>query len=86
MAVKFANGCVAKLPSESAPSFVKMKLSFKVAEFAQFLSENENNNGWVNVDILESKDGTKIYAAINEHTPEKPKTIDDTEADSAIPF
>jgi hypothetical protein len=71
----FANGLMAKLPAENAPSFVKMRLSFKVAEFSAFLAQHENNAGWVNVDILESKDGAEIYGTLNDYKPEKPNVV-----------
>lgn len=83
----FVNGMSVAIPSENAPSFVKMKVSFKVADFAAFLSEHENNNGWVNIDILESKDGTKLYGALNDFKPQKPKVLEEQEVDdSASPF
>ena len=43
-----------------------LKLSFKVEKFKQFLNENQNENGYVNVDILTNKDGKK-YAVLNEY-------------------
>lgn len=72
---QFADGLVVKQPSENAPSFVKLKLSFKVAEFAAFLSRHETNSGWVNVDVLESKDGVKWYGVLNDYKPEAPEVV-----------
>ena len=43
-----------------------LKLSFKVEKFKQFLNENQNEKGYVNVDILTNKDGKK-YAVLNEY-------------------
>lgn len=93
MEKQFAPGLDVKLPGEKAPSFVKMRLGFKVADFAAFLSEHENNNGWVNVDVLESKDGTKLYGVLNDYKPQKPNMGDaprglpQAEVDeSSIPF
>jgi hypothetical protein len=89
----FATGMFVKLPSENAPSFVKMRLGFKVADFAAFLSQHEKGNGFVDVDILESKDGSKLYGVLNTYQPEKPESLkeDVVEGDEgididAIPF
>lgn len=59
----FANGFIYKTPSPKAPEFIKANLSFKADEFIKFLQENDNG-GWVNVDVKESKNG-KIYGELN---------------------
>ena len=61
----FPKGFIYKEP-EKAPQWIKAKISIKVDEFIQFLQENENN-GWVNIDICESKDGTKRYPVLNTY-------------------
>ena len=60
----FPAGLIYKLPRENAPDFVKGSLSIKVDEFVNFLHEHQNN-GWVNLDFLKSKDD-KLYFALNE--------------------
>ena len=67
----FTTGLVFKLPSEKAPDFVKGKLSIKVDEFTAWLQGHVNNNGWVDIDIKESKGG-KIYCELNTYKPERP--------------
>lgn len=62
---KFAEGIIFKRPKEGAPEFVKGKLSIKVDEFIAYLKANENN-GWVNLDLLLSKDKTKLYFTLND--------------------
>lgn len=74
---QFAKGMFAKLPQENAPSFVKMRLGFKVTEFSAFLSQNEKENGFVDVDILEKKDGTGLYGVLNTYQPEKPASVEE---------
>lgn len=64
--VKFIDGLIVK---EGKPDFVKAKLSFKIEEFAKFVKENQKD-GWLNIDILESKNG-KLYGKLNDFTPEK---------------
>ena len=68
----FANGMIVKKARDNAPSFVKCGLSFKVDEFIQTLQQN-NNNGWVNVDIKVSQNG-KLYAEIDTWRPNAPQT------------
>ena len=64
--VKFIDGLIVK---KATPDFVKAKLSIKVDDFAKFVKENKKD-GWLNIDILESKNGN-LYAKLNEFKPEK---------------
>jgi len=64
--VKFIDGLIVK---EGKPDFVKAKLSFKIEEFAKFVKENAKD-GWLNIDILESKNG-KLYGKLNDFQPNK---------------
>lgn len=57
-------------PREGAPAFVKGRLSIKVDKAVQFLQENQNEKGYVNADLLASKDNTKVYFKLNTFTPE----------------
>lgn len=68
----FADGFRIEKPKEGSPEFVKLRLSFKVAEFIELLKKYENNAGWVNMDMLKSKDGSRLYATVNTFVP-KPK-------------
>lgn len=62
----FASGLYPAKPHHNAPEFVKMRLSFNVEQFIQFLKDNVNEKGYTNVDVLESKDGEKLYGVLNE--------------------
>ena len=61
-------------PKEAQQDFIVTKLSFKVADFANFLRQKEGvikeNNGWINIDVLKCKSG-KWYCAYNDWKPEK---------------
>jgi len=57
-------------PREGAPDFVKGKLAFKVEDAIQFLKENANTAGYVNLDLLISKAG-KPYLKLNNWKPEE---------------
>lgn len=72
----FVNGLIFKAPRPTAPSFVKGSLSVKVEDFTQFMAEHAKN-GWVNIDLKESKGG-KFYAELN--TWEKGKSSNDVES------
>lgn len=54
---------------EGAPDFVKGKLGIKVADAIEFLKINANSEGFVNMDLLVSKDG-KPYLKLNDWKPE----------------
>ncbi len=60
----FPNGIMFKKPREGAPDFVRGSLSFKVDEAVEFLKKHDNK-GWVNLDMLLSKN-KEIYLALNE--------------------
>lgn len=62
------------------------KLSIKVEKFKQFLNENQNEKGYVNIDILTNKEG-KEYAVKNEYKPkEQPKQQPKEEPKDDLPF
>lgn len=56
-------------PREGAPDFVKGKLGIKVDDAVEFLRENRNDKGYVNLDLLVSKEG-KPYLKLNDWKPE----------------
>lgn len=64
----FLDGFIFKRPHESAPQFVKGSMSIKVDEAIAFLQKH-SNNGWVNADLLASKDNTKLYFKLNTWKP-----------------
>jgi len=65
---KFVDGMIVKRKPK-APDFVKCSLSFKCKEFYAFMKEN-NNDGWLNVDLKVSKQG-KLYAEVDDWQPKK---------------
>ena len=71
----FVDGLYADKPSDKAPDFVKAKLSIKASKLCQWLNGNQDllNNGYLNVDILETKDGSKYYCKINTFKPDASK-------------
>mgnify|MGYP003443094076 FL=1 len=61
----FAEGMIAKKPSEKAPDFIKANISIKTAEFITFLNNHTKADGWINLDVKEGKSG-KWYVELNE--------------------
>ena len=53
---------------DNAPDFVVCSLSFFEPKFAEYMANNINGKGYVNIDILMSKAG-KPYAKLNEWKP-----------------
>ena len=79
--IEFVDGLIVKAPHPKAPSFVKARISIKVAELKAWLDGKTDE--WVNVDVKESKAG-KWYAAVSTFKPkeESPKgKFDDMEDD-----
>ena len=89
--IKFVDGMIAKKPHERAPEFIKATLAIRVEELIAWLQAQEHN-GWLAVDIKESKNG-KWYAQLNEFKPlgmtEKPEGLRDVKDDinpEDVPF
>ncbi len=64
----FAKGLWAKR-HDKAPDFVIASLSFKTEDFAQFLKEHTNDKGYVNLQILKSKEHGKFNATLDTFVP-----------------
>ena len=61
----FVEGMLVKLPEDSAPDFVKLKLSFKLDEFGAWVGSQKADDEsleWINIEIKESKSG-KVFEA-----------------------
>ena len=65
---KYAKGLFVKR-NEKAPEFVVCSLSIKSDEFVQFLKENTNDKGYVNLQVLKSRDKGTIYAVLDTFKP-----------------
>ncbi|NTW21909.1 MAG: hypothetical protein HGA42_21080 [Nostocales cyanobacterium W4_Combined_metabat2_030] len=72
METKFVDGLFVSR-REQAPDFVKANLSFQADKFYQYMLGTQNEKGYVNVDILESKEG-KLYAKLNDFKPKEEST------------
>lgn len=66
-----AKGFFFERPKEGTPEFVKGRLSIKVAEAIELLKAKQNNAGYVNLDLLQSKDKTKLYLTVNDWKPKQ---------------
>lgn len=53
---------------EKAPEYVVGGLSVKVIDFTKFLEKHQNNAGYVNIDIKQSRGG-KYYCELNQYKP-----------------
>lgn len=85
---KFPEGIRIDKPREGSPDFVRGRIGVEVDKFIEYLKEHKNDKGWVNLDILTSKEKGTLYLQLNDW---KPKTENNErpypEADvSGIPF
>ena len=64
----YAKGLFAKR-NEKAPEFVVCSLSLGTDDFIQFLEENTNDKGYVNLQVLKSKDKGTFYAILDTFEP-----------------
>ena len=84
----FVDGLIFTRPHEKSPDFVKGGIAIKVDELIAFLQKHKKADGWVNADLLKSKQG-KLYFKLNTWEPSKkddaPDNQDPTDPDN-IPF
>ena len=60
----YAKGLFVKR-NEKAPDFVVCNVSIKVDDFVQFLEENTNDKGYVNLQVLKSREKGTLYAILD---------------------
>ena len=65
---KYVKGLFAKR-NEKAPEFVICNISIKADDFAEFIKENTNEKGYVNLQVLKSKDKGTLYAVLDTFEP-----------------
>ncbi len=67
----FVKGVFLKMPNPNAPDFVLLEMSIKPQELFKWCQDHltAESKGWVNVQIKRSKDGSKIYAQLNNWKP-----------------
>ena len=73
---------------QEAPEFVVCSLSFHEPRFAEYLAKNVNQKGYVNIDILRSREG-KLYAKLNDWKPKSDELSQETPQENPfdeIPF
>lgn len=61
----FPEGIFYNKPREGAPEFVRGSLSIQVDKLVPFLEQHKNAQGYVNIDMLLSKEKS-LYLALNE--------------------
>lgn len=66
MSNPLAKGLYVKAPHERAPDFVLYDISIKCDDFFDFMAEHKNDKGYINLQILRSRDN-KPYAVLNEY-------------------
>ena len=64
--------------NEKAPDFVVCSISLKIDEFAKFVKENKNDKGYLNVQVLKSKDKGTMYAVLDTFEPKTTATPEQT--------
>lgn len=72
--IEFVDGLLVKAPHPKAPDYVKASISIKVEDLGKWLrakyKSSLENEGWINIDVKESKGG-KWYAAVSNFKPKK---------------
>lgn len=75
------NGIYVKKKTEKTPKWIICQFGLKISEL------KPNENGYVNIDICTSQDGSYVYPKINDWTPnKKEENIVTFKNDEEIPF
>lgn len=86
--IEFVDGLIVKAPHEKAPDYVKAQISIKVEDLGKWLrgkyKASLENDGWINLDVKESKGG-KWYASVSTYKPKEKDAPKKADADD-IPF
>lgn len=64
-----ADGFFFDRPKEGSPAWVKGKVSIQVEKAIGFLKENTDEKGYCRIDLLQSKDGSRLYFRLNDWKP-----------------
>jgi hypothetical protein len=70
----FVAGMIVKRPPDAAPDFIKLNVSFKLAEFVEF-AKAHHRDGWLNAQLKVSKAGN-MYMELDTFTPTKKEEYD----------
>lgn len=63
----YAQGLFAK--NKTAPFGEYVTMSFKVDEFIAWMQEHQNENGWINVDLMAKRDNSGYYGVLDDFQP-----------------
>lgn len=84
----FVSGIFFDRPREGAPEFVKGRMSINPRQFlewAKLQAEHASDKGYLHLDLLKSRDGSKFYFTVNTYKPmrtDKQDAAYDKRADS----
>lgn len=67
--IVFADGITFTKKRDGAPEFVKGGVSVRVEQFYTWAKEHVNQNGFVNLDLLKSKEKGTLYFRLNDWKP-----------------
>lgn len=87
----FAEGLFWRRPHEKAPDFVRGKLSISVPKLQKFIKDHpefQSERGYINFDLLKSKDGGTYYFTVDTYKPKEaePKGDDVKIEPEDVPF
>jgi len=61
----FADGFRFEKPKEGKPEFVKGRMSIQADKAIAFIEAHKNEKGWLNLDLLKSKEKGTLYFQLN---------------------
>lgn len=77
----FADGLRFERPREGSPEFVKGRMGIQVERLKAWLEVHGKGQEWLNLDLLQSKDGKTLYFQLNSWKPTPLKVIEAGESD-----
>lgn len=71
----FPAGIYFDRPRENSPEWVKGRISLKKDQLTEYMAQHANEAGYVNLDLLKSKEG-KLYLKLNDWQPEQKEDVE----------
>lgn len=81
-----ADGIYFERPKEGRPEFVKGHISIKADKAIAMINKYKNDRDYVNLDLLQSKDKTKLYLVVDNYRPAAAPTDTQPASDELPPF
>lgn len=80
---KFIDGMRFNEPPVKAPKWIKGQISVNVPKFRAYMDANQDDRGWLNIDVKEAKSGV-LYLELNTYRQKREPPVREEGVDSNV--